>query len=118
MTYDPYEFMDEAARTDFEVRQHLYAQRRLREIEQIDTKAKVQRMLADVAPGPKVCAMAVTAGAEEGEKAKRKVCGAPATRMIRLTGDWVCPDHDPLGQPYWGEPCPHCGRSHDSDDDQ
>lgn len=105
MSYDPTDFMDEAERTDFEVRQHLFAQRRLRDLDQIDTKEKVRKMLAEVVPLPKVCAMAISVGGEEGEKAKRTVCGKPGVRMIRLTGDWVCAQHDPLAQPYWGRPC-------------
>lgn len=94
--YDPLEHMDVAERADFEVRQHLYAQRRLAEIDQIDTKAKVRKMLAEVEPKRQVCAMSVSPGAEAGEKAKRTVCGKPGVRMLALTGHWTCADHDPL----------------------
>lgn len=94
--YDPTEHMDEAGRVDFEVRQHLYAQRRLREIDEIDTKARVAKMLAEVVPKRQVCSMFLTEGAVEGEKAKRVVCGKPGVRMLALTGDWCCADHDPL----------------------
>lgn len=116
MSYEPLDFMEESERTDFEVRQHLYAQRRLRELGEIDTKAKVRKMLFEVVPGPKVCGMYVTIGGDEGEKAKRRVCGAPGVRMVRITGHWVCASCDPLAQPYWGQPCPDCGRSHGIDD--
>jgi hypothetical protein len=108
VSYDPYEHMDEAERTDFEVRQHLWAQRRLAEVDQIDTKAKVEKMLAEVKPGPRFCAMFVTtaeADELEGKKATRQVCGRPGVRMIAFTGDWVCREHDPLAHPYWGKPC-------------
>ncbi len=104
MTYDPAEFMDEESYNDFAVRQHLWAQRRLADSE-VDTKAKVAKMLAEVTPGRKVCSMFVTTGGLEGEKAKRSICGKPGTRLLRLTGDWTCTEHDPLAGPYWGEPC-------------
>lgn len=109
MTYfDPLEHMDDAERNDWEVRQHLYAKRRLAELDTVDTKAKVARMLAEVAPGPKFCGMFVTTGGVEGEKADRKICGNPGVRMLAITGDWCCREHDPLLVPYWGEPC--CAR--------
>lgn len=104
MTYfDPLEHMDDAARNDWEVRQHLYAQRRLAELDEVDTKAKVRKMLAEVIPGPKVCGH--ISGKDEG----RKRCGAPGVRMIALAGSWVCREHDPLSTFYWGEPCRVCG---------
>lgn len=97
--YEPTDFMDQADLNDFEVRQHLYAQRRLAEAESIDTRAAVEKMLARVEPKRQVCTMLVTAGAAEGEKAKRTICGQAGVRMIRLTGDWTCADHDPLRHP-------------------
>ena len=104
--YDDYAYMDEAERTDFEVRQHLYAQRRLAEADTVDTKAAVEKMLARVEPKRAVCVMFVTEGAVEGEKAKRTVCGKPGTRMLKLTGDWTCDEHDPLRHP--GPPTTRC----------
>lgn len=105
--YDPYDHMEEADRVDWEVRQHLYAQRRLREVAEIDTKAKVAKMLAEVKPGPKVCTMAMSSGADDldGKKADRRICGKVATRLIAVTGDWTCADHDALAKPYWGASC-------------
>lgn len=94
--YDPLEHLDEAARNDWEVRQHLYAQRRLAELDEVDTKAKVRKMLAEVVPGSKVCGH--ISGKDEG----RKRCGAPAVRMVALTGSWFCEGCDPLRQIHWG----------------
>jgi hypothetical protein len=99
--FDPLERMDDAARNDWEVRQHLYAQRRLAELDEVDTKAKVRKMLAEVAPGPKVCGH--ISGKDEG----RKRCGAPGARMIALTGSWTCREHDPLGDEWTN--CTVCG---------
>ena len=97
--FDPVEHMDSAELADFEVRQHLWAQRRLAEADTVDTRAKVARMLAEVRPGPKVCGMFVTAGGVEGEKAKRAICGRAGVRMLALTGHWTCEEHDPLRRP-------------------
>lgn len=88
--YDPLDHMDDVARNDFEVRQHLWAQRRLADLDQVDTKVKVAKMLAEVVPGPKVCGH--ISGRDEG----RKRCGAPGVRMVALTGSWFCAEHDPL----------------------
>lgn len=94
--YDPFEAMDDVERNDFAVRQHLYAQRALRDLEQADTNEKVAKMLAAVEPGPKVCGH--ISGKDEG----RKRCGAPGVRMVAITGSWFCAGHDPLGQIHWG----------------
>lgn len=107
MTFDPMEHMDIEERADFEVRQHLYAQRRLAEIDTVDTKAKIAKMLAEVVPKRQVCAMAVTVGGEEGsDKPKRIICGKPGVRLLALTGDWTCESCDPLRRP--GPPVERC----------
>lgn len=105
--YDPFEHLEDEARNDYEVRQHLFAKRRLAELDTVDTKAKVEKMLAETKVGPKVCAMAMSAGADDldTKKADRRICGKPATRLLRLTGEWTCHEHDPLAKPYWGQRC-------------
>lgn len=102
VTYDPWDHASEEETNDFAVRQHLYAQRRLAELDEVDTKAKVRKMLAEVVPGPKVCGH--ISGKDEG----RKRCGAPGVRMIALTGSWTCREHDPLGDGGWTN-CTLCG---------
>lgn len=93
-TWDPWEHSSTEERNEWAIRDHLYAQRRLAGLDQTDTKAKVARMLAEVVPGPKTCGH--VSGRDEG----RRRCGAPAVRMIGLTGGWLCGLHDPL------RPCP------------
>lgn len=99
--YDPLEHLDEAERNDFEVRQHLYAQRQLRDLDRIDTRAKVAKMLAEVVPKAKVCSMLRAPGVDDlGEGSKqRAVCGRAGVRMIASTGDWTCAECDPLRHP-------------------
>ena len=89
------------SRVDFEVRQHLWAQRKLAEAETIDTKAKVAKMLAEVKPGRKICGMTLSPGRSENDDKKPKpvICGKPGTRMLGLTGNWTCDTHDPLRRP-------------------
>lgn len=109
MSYDPYEHLDDEARNDFEVRQHLWAKRRLADT--VDTKAKVAKMLAEVKPGPKVCNMLISRDSkgEDGQgKAKTTPCGKPGTRMLALTGDWTCAEHDPLRREH--HRCEACER--------
>lgn len=102
--FEPYEHLDEEGRNEWAIRDHLYAQRRLAELDERATKEKVAKMLAAVVPGPKVC------GHISGKEQGRKRCGVPASRMIAITGDWVCAEHDPLGQIHWGRTWPWMNR--------
>lgn len=90
MSYDPLEHMDVADRADWEVRQHLWAQRRLRDLE---TKGYARAQLTDEHNGTTCC---------------RAGCGRAAVRWMRLTADvpnGFCAAHDPLAVPHWGAAC-------------
>lgn len=106
--YDPVEHLDDADRNDWEVRQHLWAQRQLQDVDRVDTRAKVEKMLADVVPKARVCTMLRSPGQGElGEGSKqRTVCGRVGVRMIATTGDWTCAECDPLRGDW--ESCPVC----------
>jgi hypothetical protein len=88
--WDPAERLDDEARNDWEVAQHLYAQRRLRDLEERGHRRS--QLFSEPQNGPRCC---------------RAGCGRTDTRLIRLTGDVVCPAHDPLvrchdRQGWWG----------------
>ncbi|MFN2591498.1 MAG: hypothetical protein ABR532_01520 [Candidatus Dormibacteria bacterium] len=85
--YDPAEHIDADDRADWEVRQHLWAQRRLRDLEQ---KGYARTPLFDTP--------------QNGDRCHRRGCRGTG-RLIRLTGDVVCPGHDPLAVPHWGAAC-------------
>jgi hypothetical protein len=95
VTYDPLEHMEVDDRVDWEVRQHLYAQRRLADLEE---RGYTRVRLTDE---------------HNGTTCWRPGCNRPAQRWLRLTADvpnGVCKEHDPLHGIYWGAPCPDCGR--------
>lgn len=103
--WDPWEGADEGERNEWAVRDQLYAQRRLADVDagRVNSREAVRKMLARVVPGPKVCCYARKEkgrrsmwGEEDEAPAKVFVCKAPGVRMVALTGDWFCAEHDPL----------------------
>ena len=95
--YDPWDHLDDEQRNEWEIRQHLYAQRRLAELER-EGRRSGRALLVDTATSTRCC---------------RKGCNRTDVRLIRLTGEVVCPTHDPLASFYWGEPCRACGWKED-----
>jgi hypothetical protein len=83
MTYwDPEERLADDELNEWRVQQHLYAERRLRDIVE---RGFIRTQLFNEPQSDRCC---------------RKGCGArEELRLIRLTGDVVCDRHDPLRTP-------------------
>jgi hypothetical protein len=103
--WDPWEAADDEERNEWAVRDQLYAQRRLAEIEagRVNSREAVRKMLARVVPGPKVCCYARkekgkrSMWSEEADESTRIfVCKKPGVRYVALSGNWYCEEHDPL----------------------
>lgn len=94
--WDPYEHLDDEGRNEWAVRDQLRAQSYLRELEagRVNAREKNRRMLAAVVVKPRRCCYVRT---ETVNDTKRKIfCGGVGIRMVAMTGDWFCHEHDPL----------------------
>lgn len=76
--YDPSDHVANDDRHEWEMQTWLRAQRRLRQLE--GERPSGRNLLVNVATSDRCC---------------RPKCSKPG-RLIRLTGDVICPDHDPL----------------------
>lgn len=89
--WDPADQLAEDDRHEWEMAGWLRAQRRLRSLD--ESRPSGRQLLTDTPSGTRCC---------------RAGCNSTDVRLIRLTGDQVCGEHDPLRAPHWGRPC--CSR--------
>lgn len=104
------ELVSDEERNEWAVREHLRAQAILAQGEAelaARARANTERMLAEVVPRRPICCYAriekgrrsMWAALDAEEPKKHFVCNAPGERMIAITGDWFCAEHDPLRFP-------------------